>query len=416
VFVDEALRIGRELDASAIRYESRCTWIGNGISDQSGMWLRTAGALGPDFMVGTAGVGWFLALLGSAASEAALARTAAEAFRQSLAGVNDLIAGGRFGFFDGALGVAWSLIAGGRVLHSEEFEQSGSEAAHRAAAEIVRRSKSAGDPALLEGDAGVLFGLLALAELTEDTGLLEPCEAIAGRLVLTFPERVVRPAEAQRDGVGLARGASGTGMALARWAALVGDDGMLQAALRAWNSERPWHDTTTGWFGASAHTWSDDETLARSLCSGAAGIGLARLAGYRLTGAASLLAEAAATIDVVRRISERPFEPDASLCHGAAGEIDLLLTAASVTGEKAHVDAAHRLGTVMVETARRRRHYASGLGSFGPTPGLLLGSAGAGLAMLRLEDPELVPCGVFPLLPLVQTGATHGDGDSAAVS
>lgn len=401
VFIDEALQIGRQLDATALRHDGRCTWIGNGISDQAGTWMRTGGALTPDLAGGTAGVGWFVALLGSATHDAALRSTAVEAFRQSLAGLEALIAEGRLGFFDGALGVAWSVLAGGRALQSEELEQPGLDAAHRAAAAIPSLLSVPCQPALIDGESGVLLGLTALAELTEDPGLSAIGDVIAGRLLSTFPDRIVAPAQLAREGVGLARGASGVGLALARWAALGAEDAILQAALHAWRSERPWCDSLAGWFGASAHTWSDDETLARSLCSGAAGIGLARLAGYQLTGAAGLLAEAAAAIDVVRSVASRPYDPDASLCHGAAGEIDVLLSAWSVTGETTHLDAARSFGALMVQTAHRRRHYASGIGSFGPSPALLLGSAGTGLTLLRLHDPKLVPAGAFPLLPLI---------------
>jgi len=168
--------------------------------------------------------------------------------------------------------------------------------------------------------------------------------------------------------------------------------------MEAFRVERPWHRAETGWYGASAHTWAEQATVARSVCTGAAGIGIARIAGYLVTGGVDLLAEAAAAIDVIRRVPLAADGPDASLCHGAAGEIELLISAWSALAEPAHLEAARRLGAVMIETAQARGWYASGIGDFGSSPGLLLGLAGTGLSLMRLQEPGLVTNAVVPSL------------------
>ena len=50
------------------------------------------------------------------------------------------------------------------------------------------------------------------------------------------------------------------------------------------------------------------------------------------------------------------------------------------------------------ETAQARGWYASGIGDFGSSPGLLLGLAGTGLSLMRLQEPGLVTNAVVPSL------------------
>jgi lantibiotic modifying enzyme len=396
MFLSEALRLGRELAGSAIRHDGRCTWLGNDIATSDGLWRRAGGVIGPDFGSGAAGVGWFLAHLGKAANEPALTAVAIESFRQALAGVDDLIGQKRLGFFDGATGVAWAAMAGGRVVHSAELEGAGLQAGMRAASAARATDGAAAGPGLWQGDAGVLLGLLGLSTISGEPQFLESATVPATRLM----QWTGTPGQDSRTGVGLANGASGIGLALAAWSARTEDKPSSDAAMAAFRLERPWHNQETGWYGASAHAWAEPVTVTRSVCTGAAGIGIARIAGYLATGAVEVLAEAAAAIDVIRRVPIAPDGPDASLCHGAAGEIELLVSAWSALAEPAHLEAARRLGTVMIETARIRGHYASGLGDFGPAPGVLLGLAGTGLVLLRLENPGLAPnAAVPPLMP-----------------
>lgn len=394
-FLTEALRLGRGLSESAIRHEGRCTWLGNGLTTSNGVWQRTAGAIGADFGSGVAGVGWFLAHLGSATNDSALTGLAIEAFRQAMVGVDDLVYEKRLGFYDGVTGIAWAALAGGRIVRSAEVEAAGREAGLRAAAAAREAGGATAGPGLWNGDAGVLIGLLGLSTISGEPQFLDSAQAPATRLLDRSPHLTSTPT---RSFVGLAKGASGAGLALAAWSARTQDRPSSEAVMEAFRLERPWHSQEAGWFGASAHDWAEPVTVTRSLCSGAAGIGIARIAGYLVTGAIDLLAEAAAAIEVIRRFPSGPDGPDASLCHGAAGEIELCLSAWSALAEPAHLEAARRLGTVMIETARIRGEYASGLGDIGPTPGVLLGLAGTGLTLLRLHDPGLAPSGAVPPL------------------
>ena len=247
----------------------------------------------------------------------------------------------------------------------------------------------------------MLAGLLGLSALSGESEFVTAADDIGGRLI----ERVSQvPAQDGSSGVGLANGASGVGLALASWSTEA--QRAREAATSAFRTERAWLSPGMYWYGAAAHAWADDWTLARSLCTGAAGIGIGRLGAYAVMRAPHLLAEAAAAIEIIRA-AVRPDAIDVSLCHGTAGEIELLLNAWTVLGEHSHLDAARNLGSWVVDVARVRGGYGSGLGEDSSSPSLFLGVAGTGLVLLRLHDPALAPCAALPVRATLIAGSSQ---------
>jgi lantibiotic modifying enzyme len=396
MFFDEALNIGRRLSGAAIRHAGRCTWLGDNIAAGNAVWQATSGTLGPDFGAGTAGVGWFLARLSSAAQDGAMATIAAEALRQSLQSVDSLIANRKLGFQEGATGVAWAAVDGGRALGCADLVESGIQTGRKAAEATRAEPDRTDSPGLWRGSAGVLAGLLGLAELSGDREFLTIASQTANRLVGLISQSTPSSNSESRHFVGLAEGASGIGVTLAAWTLRTGDPHAREAALEAFHIERAWCSPGMNWYGAHAHPWAEGMMLTRSLCSGAAGIGITRLGAYAAMASTNLLAEAGAAVDLIRRVPLHADVSDASLCHGAAGEIELLITASTTLSERSHLDAARNLGARVV--AQSRRQYRSGLGERGHSPSLLFGLAGTGLVLLRLHDPALAPGGAVPTL------------------
>ena len=78
-----------------------------------------------------------------------------------------------------------------------------------------------------------------------------------------------------------------------------------------------------------------------------------------------------------------------SLCHGAAGEIELLITAFTTLREHSHLEAARRFGARLVATARASRAYDPQSGESVQGPSFQFGLSGLGLVLLRLQDPAL---------------------------
>jgi lantibiotic modifying enzyme len=405
MFLDEAFSLGHRLSGAAIRHAGRCTWLGDDIVAANGVWRQTAGTLAPDFGTGTAGVGWFLARLSAATQDQAMATIAAEALRQSIQGADGLLANRRLGFHEGATGLAWAAVDGGRALGCAELVDHGIRVGLLAAQAATAEPDSADSPGLWRGSAGILAGLLGLADLSGEREFLNAASRSADRLnelisrwsSSSNPTSPV-PSGESRSAVGLAEGASGVGVTLAAWSDRTGEQLARKAAAEAFRIERAWCSSAMGWYGAPAHAWADEVMVARSLCSGAAGIGIARLGAYVVMAAPNLLAEAGAAIDLIRRVPMRPDASDTSLCHGTAGEIELLITASTTLSESSHLDAARRLGARVVAAAQARRDYGSGLGESCQSPSLLFGLAGTGLVLLRLHDPALAPGGALPAL------------------
>src|SRR5207245_730021 len=97
--------------------------------------------------------------------------------------------------------------------------------------------------------------------------------------------------------------------------------------------------------------------------------------------------ETAAAIRTTARSLANVSEGNFSLCHGHAGNADLLLHAGAP-----HADTARRVGEAGIELYESERiPWPSGTPSGGETPDLMLGLAGIGYFYLRLHDPLKVP-------------------------
>ena len=81
-----------------------------------------------------------------------------------------------------------------------------------------------------------------------------------------------------------------------------------------------------------------------------------------------------------------------SLCHGAAGNADLMIYASEVLGEQSWLAGADAIAQQGIERFERRRvAWPCGLPGANETPDLLLGLAGIGYFYLRLADPKRTP-------------------------
>jgi lantibiotic modifying enzyme len=161
----------------------------------------------------------------------------------------------------------------------------------------------------------------------------------------------------------------------------------------------------SAWFDRSICSWRDPGSGAptgTSWCRGAVGVGLARLRVAGLIGDPTAKAEAGAALALVHSgvaaLADTAAAPgragDSSICHGLMGVTDLLVHAATVTSAAAHRDAARRLGAGFARAAAERGHWVCGTLDLAETPGLMLGLAGIGAALLRIERPELGPVGL----------------------
>jgi lantibiotic modifying enzyme len=89
-----------------------------------------------------------------------------------------------------------------------------------------------------------------------------------------------------------------------------------------------------------------------------------------------------------------------SLCHGCAGNAELLLQAARILGGAEHTRIAEWVAEDGIERFHATRTpWPSGVPGGWESPNLMLGSAGTGHFLLRLYHPEAIP-------PVVMVGPT----------
>jgi lantibiotic modifying enzyme len=181
---------------------------------------------------------------------------------------------------------------------------------------------------------------------------------------------------------GFAHGTAGIAWALAKLSTVTHEERFERVALEALTYER-------SLFNEEAGNWPDFRPNAPSpfrvaWCHGAAGIGLSRLSQPDPFARSEVEAAVRTTVD-------SGLGRNHSLCHGDLGNLDFLQTAAGFLHDQDLDILVARLANSLIDDIERRGPR-SGLPLQVETPGLMTGLAGIGYGLLRLADPEQVPC------------------------
>ena len=363
-FLEAAAAIGGRIASDAVWYDGCCNWIG-AVAEPVVPQRAELAALGPDLYGGTAGIGLFLAHLTAATADSTARRAAVGALRHA---VRHAVP--RDGFHAGSLGIAWAAARAGALLDEEELRASAPTALPPI--ELRRR------PDVGMGAAGAVLALLALGRVDAAVATGEPLLARA---------RVTRHGWSWAPGhlCGLSHGAAGIGLALLELFAATGDERFRDGAEGAFAYERSWLDRVS-------RTWPDlripgqrrgsprsiPPATTGTWCQGEAGIALTRLRAVEVLGPEPHRHDAEIALETTRRrlAAALPYEiEDLSLCHGAAGAADVLVTAGTA-------DQGAELGHVALQ-----RHAARGDWPCTATPALFLGHSGIGWLFLRLHAP-----------------------------
>jgi lantibiotic modifying enzyme len=393
-FLDAAWAIGRRIVDDAVWHDGRCTWMG-ATTDPQQAWRLKYRALGPRPYEGTAGVGLFLAQLAAVTGDTAAQRAAVGALRHAVAHAPSLPPPDRDGLYAGVVGVALAAVRVAAWLDEPDLDaRARALMADAALPDGPRRC-----PDVVMGSAGTVIGFLALAKACDDRALVRRAvvagDELLGRATVTrHGWSWASPGHRSPHHLcGISHGAGGIGWALLELFAATGDERFRTGAAGAFDYERSWLDTTSG-------TWpdlriagqrrgrprADGTATTGTWCRGEAGIAQTRLRAVALSGWEAERRDAAFALETTRRhvagLLAHGIE-DLSLCHGAAGSAEVLLT----TGEPS--PEAIALGERVLE------RYGDGgepwpcgvLG--GATPGLFLGLSGIGWWLLRLHDGRI---------------------------
>jgi lantibiotic modifying enzyme len=394
------LDLARELAAGAIWADGVCVFHGATAPESLAHPPRYR-STGPDLYEGTAGIARFLGRAAVVAGDDELRRVALGAVRHALAH------GEGPALFTGGLGVGLVGLELAALLDEPDLVAPAVAAVDGAAAEATD-----GSPDLLVGSAGVVAGLVAAGRSWTPRAVELGHELLAAAVPdgpatadgppLSWPLQSGSPVRL----CGLAHGASGVAFALEALATADPDgaDQWRRAARQARSFER-------AHYAPGAGSWADlrppeaDGQPARPAghphmwCHGSVGICAERLdvLGHDDLARADAVGGLAGARAHAERLVAGPAGPGAgdelngSVCHGLAGLIDLFVDAEQVSGDPAWTALAGALADRMIDDARRPDGWRSGVPGGWPAPGLMLGRAGCGWALLRLADPSAVP-------------------------
>jgi lantibiotic modifying enzyme len=194
-----------------------------------------------------------------------------------------------------------------------------------------------------------------------------------------------------RNLTGLSHGAAGIGLALVELAAATGERRFSEAAVRGFDYEQ-------SLFDSAALNWPDlrelvpgqpasSSAFATFWCHGGPGIALSRLTALQRLGGSRWRSEAEAGLELARTSVDRALQHGGgnfSLCHGLAGNAEILADGARVLGAgwKRSAGAAAAAGAAGAERYGVEGPWPGGAGAH-EAVGLMLGIAGIGYFYLR---------------------------------
>lgn len=412
-FLEAADSVAARLCRDAVWAGARCNWLGDSMEFVGGQWAVVHRAFGPDVYSGTSGVALFLAEAFKKTGEPVFRETAAGGARQALSRLEELPSQTRIGFYTGHTGIGYALTRIGELVGGQEFVDRGLQAVEALTA--FEPDDRATD--VLAGSAGAIpallhlhkrYGLAPLLELARRHGEFLVGAARKTQTGWSWNTLNIAPEQRRQDLNGFSHGAAGISWALLELWKATGEAKFRVAAEQGFAYERQWFDARQeNWpdFRGLYDAWSGNPGqpgFMAAWCHGAPGIGLSRVRAYALTGQEVYRREAEAALRCTgRTLAATPAQGQGnySLCHGSAGNAELLLYAARALGDDSHRLLAEQVGLLGVEQYRQSLSpWPCGVLQGGETPGLLLGLAGIGHFYLRLHDPAGVPS-VLIILP-----------------
>jgi lantibiotic modifying enzyme len=198
----------------------------------------------------------------------------------------------------------------------------------------------------------------------------------------------------QRPLGGFSHGCAGIALSLLKLADISGEERFRRMARAAFAydsslfvpSQQNWADLRVHILEPAAPDEQRQECMV-AWCHGAAGIGLARLEALALLDDVRMRDE----IDIALNTTmEQGLVGNHSLCHGALGNVEVLLTAARLLSRSEDRARLERAIAIVLESLKAYG-WVTGVPLGVETPGLMTGLAGIGYELLRLAEPDRVP-------------------------
>lgn len=359
------------------------------------------GVVGPDLYAGGLGIALFLAHYAEISGETVHRDRARRAVTSALRQIERgqlTHGGGELGLL-GLGGAVYALSELGTLWADDGLVS----AARKLAASMPRLIDRDEEFAVMDGTAGALLGVGALARTGPGGGISDIVRSAADRLLAAqgattshaawLPRQMHELGLIRQPLAGYGHGASGIASALVRATEVLGDERYIEAALQAVDYERElfdvkrnnWRDIRelSGPDGLAVEKhgdWTATEGNSIAWCHGAAGIGLTRLHILRHYDSAQIRADLDAALETTLRGG---FGNGHSLCHGDFGSLELAVAVATERADDELWTRLRRHAATVVE-AISHQGWRCGLYRDLEVPGLYTGLAGIGFGALRV--------------------------------
>ncbi len=397
-YLEVADVIGRQLCRDAIWDGDRCSWLGWVYQAPKSHVFRS---LSSDLYGGTAGIALLLLELYRFTEDRQQLRCIDGALNQALSLLDKAKTNMSASFFEGKTGLAFVLAKAAQITGRHVLFEKSHDILRGLASEKL-------DPIAIDvvtGSAGAIPALICLASVLQCDELLEIADLHGQHLLrkaVTCDDQSswqTTPGQSDAHLNGFSHGASGMATALLELYQVSQNQDYLQVALRALNFERRqlnrecgnWPDNRM----ASSNPVKAQASYSLAWCHGAPGIGLARLRQSQILPSNSAIADdleiAISTTAEALSLASVLATENFSLCHGLAGNADLLIQAGQSLNRPNLSKLAEQVGQYGIEQILRQgRPWPCGNNGAGESPSLMLGTAGIAHFYLRLYDPTEV--------------------------
>jgi len=400
-FVNTAAEIGRIVCRDAIWQGSRCNFLSS-TNDPAFEYPRPYfKSLEADFYSGTAGIGFFLAALYQATGDRLAKKTAIGTLQTALVTASLMPERSALGFFAGWTGIVYATFQAAKWLNSEELMEQGQQLLNKV---MLLDLQQAGID-VIDGAAGAIPTLIQLEQQQAHPAL----QAVIVRLADGLIDKAVWSAEGvswptvegadHPNLTGFAHGVAGIVTALLEAFALTKDVRYRDMAFQGLQYENAFFDQQQqNWpdfrMKSQQTTYSFQQdtnapTCSCAWCHGAPGIALSRLRGYELTQHPALKNEAITAVQTTAKQLTWEQQLNFSLCHGLAGNAEILLEAADILNVPDWHTQAEAVGRLGQERYRQTDLWTNGLYNSYQIPDFMLGLSGIGYFYLRLSDPAI---------------------------
>ena len=389
-FLDTAWHIGCELMASAIWHNGSCNWQGYSMEAVNGQFKSVMRTFGSDMYSGTSGIAAFLVALYSEKQDPVLLKTIEGCLSQIKSNMQDLP---DQGFYSGKPGVAALLLKAGKTLNNKKWINDGLTLLKRIKTDALKDHEID----LISGAAGTIPVLLDAYETYKDKQLLNKATSLGDILCHVAKKNgdvwSWSTVPSKKNLTGFSHGSSGVALALLHLYKVTKNKNYSIAAIRGFNYERTSFDNTQqNWPDFRDDVVKDNQQSVCGLawCHGAPGIAISRYKANQLQEDTMYVNEMhialnTTTTNVYNAVKANLETTNFSLCHGAAGNAEVLLDC----GQDDHIKLAEAVGVAGIKKYKEQHvPWPSGLNTNQYTPGLMMGLAGTGYFYLRLFNKE----------------------------